>query len=187
MSKNLILFLLISFCSFSGGVDGKSIEESLNDLCEQLLSSCAKIQEEKFYKNVNEILLEKDFYKFSYKDKNREYKFFIPKGTVIKNDRKELVLEFYDFDFFSGNNFFKSLVYLKKKESSFELDTDNLEELLQFENVFLQSDDVGDYKNKVLEFRKRLLDRNKNFIKEKQDIEFEKNYKIKNLNNEMER
>ena len=27
----------------------------------------------------------------------------------------------------------------------------------------------------------------KNFIKEKQNIEFEKNYKIKNLNNEMER
>ena len=42
-------------------------------------------------------------------------------------------------------------------------------------------------KDKILEFRKRLLDRNKNFIKEKQDIEFEKNYKIKNLNNEMER
>jgi len=29
-------------------------------------------------------------------------------------------------------------------------------------------------KDKVLEFRKRLLDRNKNFIKEKQDIKFEK-------------
>ena len=42
-------------------------------------------------------------------------------------------------------------------------------------------------KDKILEFRKRLLDRNKNFIKENQDIEFEKNYKIKNLNNEMER
>jgi len=42
-------------------------------------------------------------------------------------------------------------------------------------------------KDKILEFRKRLLDRNKNFIKEKQDIEFEKNYEIKNLNNEMER
>ena len=71
-------------------------------------------------------------------------------------------------------------VWLRKKRNLFELDTYNLELLLDL-------DDVGDYKNKVLEFRKRLLDRNKNFIKEKQDIEFEKNYKIKNLNNEMER
>ena len=29
-------------------------------------------------------------------------------------------------------------------------------------------------KDKILEFRKRLLDRNKNFIKEKEDIESEK-------------
>ena len=36
MSKNLILFLLISFCSFSGGINGKSIEESLNDLCDRI-------------------------------------------------------------------------------------------------------------------------------------------------------
>ena len=71
-------------------------------------------------------------------------------------------------------------VWLRKKGNLFELDTYDLELLLDL-------DDVGDYKNKVLEFRKRLLDRNKNFIKEKQDIEFEKNYKIKNLNNEMER
>jgi len=58
-------------------------------------------------------------------------------------------------------------VWLRKKGNLFELDTYDLELLLDL-------DDVGDYKNKVLEFRKRLLDRNKNFIKEKQDIEFEK-------------
>ena len=58
-------------------------------------------------------------------------------------------------------------VWLRKKGNLFELDTYDLELLLDL-------DDVGDYKNKVLEFRKRLLDRNKNFIKEKQDIKFEK-------------
>jgi len=33
---------------------------------------------------------------------------------------------------------------------------------------------VENYESKVLKFRKRLLDRNKNFIKEKEDVEFEK-------------
>jgi len=35
---------------------------------------------------------------------------------------------------------------------------------------------VENYESKVLKFRKRLLDRNKNFIKENQDIEFEKKF-----------
>ena len=52
---------------------------------------------------------------------------------------------------------------------SFELDTYNLELILDLDNV-------KDSKDKVLEFRKRLLDRNKNFIKENQDIEFEKKF-----------
>ena len=165
MSKNLILFLLISFCSFSGGVDGKSIEESLNDLCEQLPSSCAKVQEEKFYRNVNEILSEKDFYKFSYKDKNREYKFFIPKGTIVKENKNTYIKNETFYLAFDDEQNLSFPVELVKKGESFELDTYNLELILDLDNV-------KDFKDKVLEFRKRLLDRNKNFIKTREDIEY---------------
>ena len=165
MSKNLILFLLISFCSFSGGVDGKSIEESLNDLCEQLPSSCAKVQEEKFYRNVNEILSEKDFYKFSYKDKNREYKFFIPKGTIVKENKNTYIKNETFYLAFDDEQNLSFPVELVKKRESFELDTYNLELILDLDNV-------KDFKDKVLEFRKRLLDRNKNFIKTREDIEY---------------
>jgi len=42
--------------------------------------------------------------------------------------------------------------------------------------LILDLDNVKDSKDKVLKFRKRLLDRNKNFIKENQDIEFEKKF-----------
>ena len=165
MSKNLILFLLISFCSFSGGVDGKSIEESLNDLCEQLPSSCAKVQEEKFYRNVNEILSEKDFYKFSYKDKNREYKFFIPKGTIVKENKNTYIKNETFYLAFDDEQNLSFPVELVKKGESFELDTYNLELILDLDNV-------KDFKDKVLEFRKRLLDKNKNFIKTREDIEY---------------
>lgn len=165
MSKNLILFLLISFCSFSGGVVGKSIEESLNDLCEQLPSSCAKVQEEKFYRNVNEILSEKDFYKFSYKDKNREYKFFIPKGTIVKENKNTYIKNETFYLAFDDEQNLSFPVELVKKGESFELDTYNLELILDLDNV-------KDFKDKVLEFRKRLLDRNKNFIKTREDIEY---------------
>jgi len=165
MSKNLILFLLISFCSFSGGVDGKSIEESLNDLCEQLPSSCAKVQEEKFYRNVNEILSEKDFYKFSYKDKNREYKFFIPKGTIVKENKNTYIKNETFYLAFDDEQNLSFPVELVKKGEFFELDTYNLELILDLDNV-------KDFKDKVLEFRKRLLDRNKNFIKTREDIEY---------------
>ena len=165
MSKNLILFLLISFCSFSGGVDGKSIEESLNDLCEQLPSSCAKVQEEKFYRNVNEILSEKDFYKFSYKDKNREYKFFIPKGTIVKENKNTYIKNETFYLAFDDEQNLSFPVELVKKGESFELDTYNLELILDLDNV-------KDSKDKVLKFRKRLLDRNKNFIKTREDIEY---------------
>ena len=169
MSKNLILFLLISFCSFSGGINEKSIEESLNDLCEQLPSSCAKVQEEKFYRNVNEILSEKDFYKFSYKGKNREYKFFIPKGTIVKENKNTYIKNETFYLAFDDEQNLSFPVELVKKGESFELDTYNLELILDLDNV-------KDFKDKVLEFRKRFLDRNKNFIKEKEDIEFEKKF-----------
>ena len=165
MSKNLILFLLISFCSFSGGVDGKNIEESLNNLCEQLPSSCAKVQEEKFYRNVNEILSEKDFYKFSYKSKNREYKFFIPKGTIVKENKNTYIKNETFYLAFDDEQNLSFPVELVKKGESFELDTYNLELILDLDNV-------KDFKDKVLEFRKRLLDRNKNFIKTREDIEY---------------
>lgn len=165
MSKNLILFLLISFCSFSGGINEKSIEESLNDLCEQLPSSCAKVQEEKFYRNVNEILSEKDFYKFSYKDKNREYKFFIPKGTIVKENKNTYIKNETFYLAFDDEQNLSFPVELVKKGESFELDTYNLELILDLDNV-------KDFKDKVLEFRKRLLDKNKNFIKTREDIEY---------------
>lgn len=173
MRKNLILFLfLLGFCSFSGNIKAESIEESLNNLCERL-SHC-KIQEEKFYRKINEILSEKEFYEFSYKNKNEEYKFFIPKGTIVKkNENTYTENEIFCLVFDDEQNL-SFPVQLRKKKGEFELDTYYLELILDLDNV-------KNSKDTVLEFRKRLLDRNKNFIKEKEDIEFEKNFmKLKN-------
>ena len=67
MSKNLILFLLISFCSFSGGINGKSIEESLEEICDRI-SHCRSDEEEK--KSSIQEILDNSLYEFNYKDEN---------------------------------------------------------------------------------------------------------------------
>ena len=138
MSKRLILFLLISFCSFSGCVDGKSIEESLEEICDRI-SHCRSDEEEK--KSSIRRILDNSLYEFDYKDKNGNYKFYIPEDTEI----------------------------VKGKTSKFTFNTEKFEDY-----VSCRLGNEVNSKDKILEFRKKLLDRNKNFIKEKQDIEFEK-------------
>ena len=162
MSKNLILFLLISFCSFSGGINGKSIEGSLEEICDRI-SHCRSDEEEK--KSSIRRILDNSLYEFNYKNENEEYKFFIPRGTIIEGS----IIRENEKTYIKKDSLYLSPfpVWLRKKGNLFELDTYDLELLLDL-------DDVGDYKNKVLEFRKRLLDKNKNFIKEKENIEFEK-------------
>ena len=138
MSKNLILFLLISFCSFSGGINGKSIEESLEEICDRI-SHCRSDEEEK--KSSIRRILDNSLYEFDYKDKNGNYKFYIPEDTEI----------------------------IKGKTLKFTFNTKKFEDYVNYR----LGNEVNS-KDKILEFRKRLLDRNKNFIKEKEDIEFEK-------------
>ena len=97
MSKNLILFLLISFCSFSGGINEKSIEESLNDLCDRI-SHCRSDEEAKKSrdnKSVNENVVQNlSFSTITLK----------LKGTkLLKTDKNRIELEYENFKAI-GNN-----------------------------------------------------------------------------------
>ena len=165
MSKNLILFLLISFCSFSGGVDGKSIEESLNDLCDRI-SHCRSDEEAK--KSSILRILGNSLYEFNYQDKNGNYKFYIPEDTeIIKEKNKNVFLIIYKnhLTYSTENTIVAELT--KGKKSKFILNTEKLEDYV---NRYLGKEISS--KDKILEFRKRLLNRNKNFIKEKEDIAY---------------
>ena len=93
MSKNLILFLLISFCSFSGGINEKSIEESLNDLCDRI-SHCRSDEEAK--KSSILRILGNSLYEFNYQDKNGNYKFYIPEDTEIVKGKNKNTTEVYN-------------------------------------------------------------------------------------------
>ena len=166
MSKNLILFLLISFCSFSGGINGKSIEESLEEICDRI-SRCRSDEEEK--KSSIRRILNNSLYEFDYKDKNGNYKFYIPEDTeIVKGKNKNIFLIIYKIHLaYSTENIIVAEL-TKGKTSKF---TFNTEEFERYVNNYLGNE--LNSKDKVLEFRKKFLDRNKNFIKEKEDIEFE--------------
>lgn len=166
MSKNLILFLLISFCSFSGGINGKSIEESLEEICDRI-SHCRSDEEEK--SSIRRIL-NNSLYEFDYKDKNGNYKFYIPEDTeIIKGKNKNIFLIIYKIHLaYSTENIIVAEL-TKEKTSKFAFNTEKFEDHMNYR----LGNEINS-KDKVLEFRKRLLDRNKNFIKEKEDIEFEK-------------
>lgn len=165
MKKKILLILIfISIFNYSNA--------STIDI-EQLLDSCmhckAEAEHQEKLNNIKKILSEKEFYEFNYKNENEKYKFFIPKGTIVKENKNTYIKnETFYLDFDDEQNLSFPIELIKKGES-FELDTYNLELILDLDNV-------KDSKDKVLEFRKRLLDRNKNFIKENQDIEFEKKF-----------
>ena len=167
MSKRLILFLLISFCSFSGGVDGKSIEESLEEICDRI-SHCRSDEEEK--KSSIRRILDNSLYEFDYKDKNGNYKFYIPENTeIVKGKNKNIFLIMYKIHLaYSTENIIVAEL-TKEKTSKFAFNTEKFEDHMNYR----LGNEINS-KDKVLEFRKKLLDRNKNFIKEKEDIEFEK-------------
>ena len=169
MSKRLILFLLISFCRFSCGINWKSIEESLNDLCDRI-SYCRSDEEAK--KSSIRRILDNSLYEFNYKDKNGSYEFYIPEDTeIIKEKNKNVFLIIYKTHLaYSTENIIVAEL-TKGKRSKFILNTEKLEDYV---NRYLGNEISS--KDKILEFRKRLLDRNKNFIKENQDIEFEKKF-----------
>lgn len=169
----MFLFLL-GFCSFSGNIKAESIEESLNNLCERL-SHC-RFDEEITKSNIQKIL-NNSLYEFNYKDESGDYKFYIPENTEIINERnKDVFLVIYkNYLAYNTENIIVAEL-TKEKTSKFTLDTEKFEEYV---GKYLRNE--VNSKNKILEFRKRLLDRNKNFIKEKEDIEFEKNFmKLKN-------
>ena len=165
MSKNLILFLLISFCSFSGGINGKSIEESLEEICDRI-SHCRSDEEEK--KSSIRRILDNSLYEFDYKDKNENYKFYIPENTeIVKGKNKNIFLIIYKIHLaYSTENIIVAEL-TKGKRSKFILNTEKLEDYV---NRYLGNEISS--KDKILEFRKRLLDRNKNFIKTREDIEY---------------
>ena len=150
----LILIFINIFSYFSASaIDFSSLERQLKNC-----NHCSGIEGE-LKTRLEKFILEEDFYEFDYNEKNEKYKFFIPKGSIVKHSEDKLNLTFYD----GKNN--SLLVNLRKRGSFFELDTDSLESLLYLANV-------ENYESKVLKFRKRLLDRNKNFIKTREDIEY---------------
>ena len=161
MKKKILLILI--FISIFNYSNASTID--IEQLLKIYEDSCMHCKHQEKLNNVKKILSEKEFYEFNYKNENEEYKFFIPRGTIIEGS----IIRENEKTYIKKDSLYLSPfpVWLRKKGNLFELDTYDLELLLDL-------DDVGDYKNKVLEFRKRLLDRNKNFIKEKQDIEFEK-------------
>ena len=165
MSKRLILFLLISFCSFSGGINGKSIEESLEEICDRI-SHCRSDEEEK--KSSIQEILDNSLYEFNYKDENESYEFYIPEDTeIIKGKNKNVFLIIYKTHLaYSTENIIVAEL-TKGKRSKFILNTEKLEDYV---NRYLGNEISS--KDKILEFRKRLLDRNKNFIKTREDIEY---------------
>ena len=165
MSKRLILFLLISFCSFSGGINGKSIEESLEEICDRI--SHYRSDEEEKKSSIQEIL-DNSLYEFNYKDENESYKFYIPENAeIIKGKNKNIFLIIYKNHLaYSTENIIVAEL-TKGKRSKFILNTEKLEDYV---NRYLGNEISS--KDKILEFRKRLLDRNKNFIKTREDIEY---------------
>ena len=175
MSKNLILFLLISFCSFSGGINEKSIEESLNDLCDRI-SHCRSDEEAK--KSSILRILSNSLYEFDYKDKNGNYKFYIPEDTeIVKGKNKNIFLIIYKIHLaYSTENIIVAEL-TKGKTSKFTFNTEKFEDYMNYR----LGNEVNS-KDKILEFRKRLLDRNKNFIKKKEDIEYSNNKLTSGIN-----
>ena len=163
MKKKILLILI--FISIFNYSNASTID--IEQLLKNYEDSCMHCKHQEKLNNVKKILSEKEFYEFNYKNENEEYKFFIPRGTVIEGS----IIRGNEKTYIKNDSLYLSPfpVWLRKKRNLFELDTYDLELLLDL-------DDVEDYKNKVLEFRKRLLDRNKNFIKENQDIEFEKKF-----------
>lgn len=169
MKKKILLILIfISIFNYSNAstIDIEQLLKNLEDSC---MHCKAEAEHQEKLNNVKKILSEKEFYEFNYKNENEKYKFFIPKGTIVKENKNTYIKnETFYLDFDDEQNLSFPIELIKKGES-FELDTYNLELILDLDNV-------KDSKDKVLEFRKRLLDRNKNFIKENQDIEFEKKF-----------
>ena len=165
MSKNLILFLLISFCSFSGGINGKSIEESLNDLCDRI-SHCRSDEEAK--KSSIRRILDNSLYEFNYKDKNGSYEFYIPEDTeIIKEKNKNVFLIIYKTHLaYSTENIIVAEL-TKGKTSKFTLDTEKFEEYV---NNYLGNE--VNSKDKIQKFRSKLFEVNTNFIREIEDVEY---------------
>ena len=174
MSKNLILFLLISFCSFSGGINEKSIEESLNDLCDRISHCCS---DEEAKKSSILRILGNSLYEFNYQDKNGNYKFYIPEDTeIVKGKNKNIFLIIYKIHLAYNTENIIVAELTKGKRSKFAFNTEKFEE---YANNYLRNEINS--KDKILEFRKKLLNANTNFIKEKRDSEYSVNELIKKL------
>lgn len=169
MKKKILLILIfISIFNYSNA-STIDIEQLLKNLENSCMHCKAEAEHQEKLNNIKKILSEKEFYEFNYKNENEKYKFFIPKGTIVKENKNTYIKnETFYLDFDDEQNLSFPIELIKKGES-FELDTYDLELILDLDNV-------KDSKDKVFEFRKRLLNRNKNFIKENQDIEFEKKF-----------
>ena len=111
MKKKILLILIFIniFSYFSASViDFSSLERQLKNC-----NHCSGIEGE-LKTRLEKFILEEDFYEFNYNEKNEKYKFFIPKGSIVKHSEDKLNLTFYD-----GKNT-SLLVNLRKRGSFFE-------------------------------------------------------------------
>ena len=139
--------------------------KSLDKLKKQLRKLCPEeptLVEETFNNPFFNI-----YNKFIFKNRDKEYSFFIPSNTEIINDKNSkdvfLLMVVREHDCMIP---FEIAKLEKQPNSKFMLNTDELELLLNSRNV-------ENYENKVLEFRSKFFEENKNFIKEERNIEFE--------------
>ena len=101
MKKKILLILIfISIFNYSNA-STIDIEQLLKNLENSCMHCKAEAEHQEKLNNIKKILSEKEFYEFNYKNENEKYKFFIPKGTIIKENKNTYIKNetFYlDFD-----------------------------------------------------------------------------------------
>ena len=131
MKKKILLILI--FISIFNYSNASTID--IEQLLKNYEDSCMHCKHQEKLNNIKKILSEKEFYEFNYKNENEKYKFFIPKGTIVKENKNTYIKnETFYLDFADEQNLSFPIELIKKGES-FELDRYNLELILDLDNV----------------------------------------------------
>ena len=84
MKKKILLILIFINIFKYYSASTIDIEQLLKNLEDSCMHCKAEAEHQEKMSNVKKILSEKEFYEFNYKNENEEYKFFIPRGTIIE-------------------------------------------------------------------------------------------------------
>ena len=112
MKKKILLILIFIniFSYFSAStIDLSSFERQLKNC-----NHCSGIEGE-LKTRLEKFILEEDFYEFNYNEKNEKYKFFIPKGTIVKENKNTYIKnETFYLDFAGEQNLSFPIELIKK-------------------------------------------------------------------------